>query len=78
MLQLDPPLPVEIAAKTLPPGVKAKGRRGWCYAWDRCGIDGHRIWVVVLDDSGEVVDVPQPEIRLDPNWSYGRRNSGRA
>jgi hypothetical protein len=23
--------------------------------------------------TGEVIDVPQPEILVDPNWSYGRR-----
>jgi len=73
MLQLDPPIPVEVTSKELPRGVTSKTRRGWCYAWERCGIDGHRIWVVVLDDSRQVVDVPQPEILVDPNWSYGRR-----
>jgi len=73
MHRLDPPIPVEVSAKSLPAGVKAKNQRGWAYAWERCGIDGHRIWVVVLDETGEVVDVPQPEIRVDGNWSYGRR-----
>lgn len=73
MHRLEPPIPVEITAKVLPAGVEAKSHRGWAYAWERCGIDGHRIWVVVLDETGEVVDVPQPEIRVDGNWSYGRR-----
>lgn len=72
-VQLDPPIPVSVTSQTLPRGVAAKKRAGWAYAWDRCGIDGHRMWVVVLDETGEVVDVPQPEIRVDPNWSYGRR-----
>jgi len=71
--RLNPPIPVEITSKKLPKGVKAKSRRGWCYAWESCGIDGHRIWMVVLDEGGGVVDVPQPEIPLDENWSYGRR-----
>jgi hypothetical protein len=31
------------------------------------------MWVVVMDATGEVIDVPQPEILVDPNWSYGRR-----
>lgn len=74
-LQLEIPIPVEITAQNLPKGVTASNKRGWCYAWDRCGIDGHRIWVVVLDETGEVVDVPQPEIRVDMNWSYGRRET---
>ena len=73
MLQLDPPIPVTVTADTLPTGVEANIRRGWCYAWKECGIDGHRMWIVVMVDTGEVIDVPQPEILVDPNWSYGRR-----
>jgi hypothetical protein len=73
ILQLDPILPVTITAKNLPAGVKSKSRRGWCYAWQSVGIDGHRLWVVALDDTGEVVDVPQTEIAVDMNWSIGRR-----
>jgi hypothetical protein len=71
--QLDPPLPVTITAKALPAGVQSKSRRGWCYGWQSVGIDGHRLWIVAMDDTGEVIDFPQPEIRLDPNWSIGRR-----
>lgn len=73
MLQLDPVLPVSITSTALPPGVRAKSRKGWAYAWKETGIDGHRLWIVVMDETGEVVDVPQPEIRVDANWSYGRR-----
>jgi hypothetical protein len=73
MLRLDPPIPVTVMTDTLPTGVEAKSGRGWCYAWKECGIDGHRMWVVVMDATGEVIDVPQPEILVDPNWSYGRR-----
>jgi hypothetical protein len=72
-LQLNPPIPVSITSDSLPPGVQATSRRGWCYAWKDTGIDGHRLWVVVLDETGEVVDTPQPEVRVDPNWSHGRR-----
>ena len=71
--RLDPPIPVAITAKSLPEGVKAASPRGWAYAWKDVGVDGHRLWVVVLDKTGEVVDVPQPEIRVDMNWSLGRR-----
>jgi hypothetical protein len=73
MLQLNPPIPVTVISEELPPGVRDESRRGWCYAWKECGIDGHRMWVVVMDATGEVIDVPQPEILVDPNWSYGRR-----
>ena len=72
-VQLNPPIPVAVVAKTLPHGVAAKSGRGWAYGWKDVGIDGHRLWIVVMDDTGEVVDVPQPEIRVDANWSLGRR-----
>ena len=71
--QLNPPIPVSITSTALPEGVRATSRKGWCYAWRDTGIDGHRLWIVVLDETGEVVDVPQPEIVVDSNWSYGRR-----
>lgn len=75
LTRLDPPIPVKIVREAgLPDGMTiAQSRSGWCYAWEQPGIDSHRMWVVVLDQTGEVVDVPQPEIRVDPNWSYGRR-----
>lgn len=72
--RLDPPIPVTITSPALPAGVRATDRKGWAYAWERTGIDGHRMWVVVLDQTGEVVDVPNPEILVDMNWSYGRRS----
>lgn len=71
--RLNPPIPVSITSSSLPQGVRSTARRGWAYAWRDVGEDGHRLWVVVMDDTGEVVDVPQPEIRVDMNWSLGRR-----
>lgn len=73
MHQLEPPIPVSVTSKALPPGVRAQSRKGWAYAWKETGIDGHRLWIVVMDETGEVIDVPQPEILVDMNWSYGRR-----
>lgn len=73
MHQLDPPIPVRVTSQELPLGVVAQSRKGWAYAWKETGIDGHRLWIVVMDETGEVVDVPQPEILVDMNWSYGRR-----
>lgn len=64
---------MSVTARKLPTGLAAKSGRGWAYAWKDVGVDGHRLWVIVLDDTGEVVDVPQPEIRVDMNWSLGRR-----
>lgn len=73
MHQLDPPILVSVTSTALPPGVRALSRKGWAYAWKETGIDGHRLWIVVMDETGEVVDVPQPEILVDMNWSFGRR-----
>ena len=73
--RLDPPIPVSVTSDTLPTGMDPQqSRHGWCYAWRGDGIDGHRQWIVVMNDTGDVVDVPQPEIKVDTNWSYGRRN----
>jgi hypothetical protein len=73
MIQLCPPIPVEVTSETLPRGVTTQSRRGWAYAWSQPGIDSHVMWRVVFDDSRQVVDVPQKEILVDRNWSYGRR-----
>jgi hypothetical protein len=73
MLQLNPPLPVEVQSTNLPEGVQATTRRGWAYFLERFGIDSHLMWHVVMDETGEVVNVPNPDIRVDPNWSFGRK-----
>jgi hypothetical protein len=52
------------AARPAAAGATAGNRLAWT---------GNRLWIVVLDDTGEVVDVPQPEILVDFNWSIGRR-----
>jgi len=77
LLQLHTPLPVTITARTLPPGVKSRSDRGWCYAWREVGIDSHRLWIVAMDDTGEVIDFPQTEIVIDHNWSMGRRQASK-
>lgn len=35
--------------------------------------DEHLIFMVVMDDSGEIWLVPSPEVRFRSNWTYGRR-----
>lgn len=71
--QLNPPLPVTLTAATRPAGVRSTSARGWAYAWIDTGIDAHRLWMVAMDDTGELVDVPQPDLVMDANWSFGRR-----
>lgn len=36
------------------------------------GPETHRLWTVVLDTSGEVWDVPNPDLRFQKNYSLGR------
>ena len=36
------------------------------------GPEDHLFWVVV-QDGGEIWTVPNPEVRVQPNWTRGRR-----
>ena len=71
-LRLNPPLPVEVVSTSLPEGVEVSRRSGWAHGWYQPGIDAHLMWIVAMDDGGAVLVVPNPEIRMDTNWSYGR------
>ena len=46
---------------------------GLAIAWLDYGQDSDCFWKVVLQDSGEVWDVPQYQIKMYPNWSMDRR-----
>jgi hypothetical protein len=61
--QLDP---------TLPMTVEGKGR-GYAMAVIDYGPEHHLIWVVALDDTGEVWSAPNPLVRMQSNWTMGRR-----
>ena len=37
------------------------------------GMEHSLLWVVALDDSGEIWCVPNAEVRVVANWSMGRR-----
>lgn len=60
--QLNPPLPL-----STPKG------RGYAVGVIDYGLEHSLLWVVALDDSGEVWCVPNSEVRMQPNWSAGRR-----
>ena len=61
--QLNPPLPLTTIAKG----------RGYAVAVIDYGLEHDLLWVVALDDSGEIWCVPNAEVRMQPNWSAGRR-----
>ena len=62
IVQLDPPLPM-----TTPKG------SGLAHFLIDYGAETHLMWVVFLDADGTCWTVPNPEIRMAPNWSMGRR-----
>ncbi|WPB85017.1 hypothetical protein [Sediminicoccus rosea] len=60
--QLNPPLPM-----TTPHGP------GLAHFVMDYGPESHLLWVVFLDADGACWSIPNPEVRLAPNWSLGRR-----
>jgi hypothetical protein len=59
--QLNPPLPMK----------SSKGD-GYAIAVIDYGLEHNLLWVVALDDSGEVWCVPNKDVRMQSNWSAGR------
>ncbi len=57
---------------TLPMTVEGKGS-GYAVAVIDYGPEHHLIWVVALDESGEIWSAPNPQVRMQGNWTMGRR-----
>lgn len=62
ILQLDPPIPLETP----------KGK-GWAHFLIDYSQEHHLHWVVFIDETGECWTVPNPEVRIQSNWSLNRR-----
>jgi hypothetical protein len=62
MLQLDPPIPIHVLEKG----------RGQAIGWIDYGKEDHLIWIVALDENGQVWLAPNPEVRFLNNYSMGR------
>lgn len=60
--QLNPPIPLDTP----------KGS-GYALAVIDYGLEHSLLWVVALDESGEIWCVPNSEARAQKNWSAGRR-----
>ena len=56
---------------TLPVTVEDKGK-GVAFAVIDYGEEQNLIWVVALDDSGEIWCSPNPKVRVRSNWTLGR------
>lgn len=60
--QLNPPLPLHTA----------KGE-GWAHFVIDYGPEYDLVWVVFMDKDGACWTVPNPEVRMQFNWTMGRR-----
>lgn len=65
LVQLHTHIPVVVTSK--------ENRRGRCIGWIDYGEDHDLIWIVAFDDTGEVWHVPNPEVRLEKNWTMEKR-----
>jgi hypothetical protein len=61
--QLNPPLPLATA--------KGPGMAHFVIDY---GPEADLMWVVFMDKDGACWSVPNPEVRMQFNWSLGRRN----
>lgn len=55
----------------IPMTVEGKGK-GSAIAVIDYGQEHNLIWVVALDESGEIWCSPNPKVRLQGNWTMGR------
>lgn len=62
LTQLNPPLPLKTP--------KGDGLAHFVIDY---GPESHLMWVVFMDADGACWTVPNPEVRLSPNWTMGRR-----
>jgi hypothetical protein len=60
--QLNPCIPVSVLEKG----------KGTAIAVIDYGQEHNLIWVVALDESGEIWCSPNPKVRLQKNWTMGR------
>jgi hypothetical protein len=58
-------------APNIPVSVEGKGH-GSAFAVIDYGEEHNLIWVVALDDSGEIWCSPNPKVRMQKNWTMGR------
>ena len=58
----------------IPMTVEGKGP-GQAIAVIDYGPEHHLIWVTALDASGEIWCAPNPQVRMQANWSMGRAKS---
>jgi hypothetical protein len=57
---------------TIPVIVEDKGP-GYAIGVIDYGQEHHLLWVVVLDNAGEIWTTPNPKVRVQKNWTMGRK-----
>lgn len=63
--QLDPPIPLHVLGRG----------DGYAFAVIDYGQEHNLIWVTAIDDTGEIWCAPNPEVRMQANWTMGRKPS---
>jgi hypothetical protein len=53
--------------------VEGKGD-GYAMAVIDYGQEHHLIWVVVINETGEIWSAANPQVRVQANWTMGRKN----
>lgn len=63
--QLDPQIPVHVLGKG----------DGYAFGMIDYGQEHNLIWVTAIDATGEIWCAPNPKVRMQKNWTVGRREN---
>jgi hypothetical protein len=63
--QLNPPIPLHVLGKG----------DGYAIGMIDYGQEHNLIWVTAIDATGEIWCAPNPKVRMQKNWSMGRKES---
>lgn len=61
--QLDPPIPLHVLGRG----------DGYAIAVIDYGQEHNLLWVTAITGTGEIWCAPNPEVRMQANWSLGRK-----
>lgn len=62
LTQLNPPVPLHVLGRG----------DGFAIAVIDYGPEHHLLWVTAISETGEIWCAPNPEVRMQANWSLGR------
>ncbi|KLE35904.1 hypothetical protein [Aurantiacibacter luteus] len=63
--QLNPPIPLHVLDKG----------DGQAVAIIDYGPEHHLVWVTAIDATGEIWCAPNPQVRMQGNWTMGRKRA---